>query len=315
MLYNIKKSFAIHHIKLDNYTIYLEEYGNSNGIPVIFLHGGPGSGCNEGQKVIFDYKKYRVVFLDQRGAGKSTPKGEIKNNTTSKLIDDIEFVREYLKIESWIVVGGSWGATLAIAYAQAHTAKVKAMILRALFLGTKKEVDWAFFDAPLKFRPEIIYKLNGFLKNKKLINPIFTLGKMLENKNKKTRNLAAELWLAYESNLSTIEFNYNSFKKIFSNLNKKKKLPNTPFLEWHYIKNNFFLKPNQLLKYKNKLSKIPISIIQSDYDLLCPPQTSFNFASGLPNCKIFRIASAGHYISDPGVKEMMKKLLDEYEKI
>ncbi len=276
MLYNIKKSFATHHIKLDNYNIYLEEYGNSSGIPVIFLHGGPGSGCNEGQKVIFDYKKYRVVFLDQRGAGKSTPKGGIKNNTTSKLIDDIELVRKYLKIESWIVVGGSWGATLAIAYAQAHTTKVKAMILRALFLGTKKEVDWAFFDAPLKFRPELIYKLNDFLNNKKLINPIFTLGKMLESKNEKTRNLGADLWLAYESNLSTIEFNYSSFNKVLSNFNKKKKkIPNTPFLEWHYIKNNFFLKPNQLLKYKNKLSKIPISIIQSDYDLLCPPPDIF----------------------------------------
>ena len=172
MLYSIKKSFAIHHIKQNNHTIYFEEYGNSKGIPVIFLHGGPGSGCNEGQKVIFDYKKYRVVFLDQRGSGKSTPKGAIKNNTTLKLIEDIELVRKYLKIERWMVVGGSWGATLALAYAQAHTAKVEAMILRALFLGTKKEIDWAFFEAPLKFRPELIHKLNDFLNHKKLINPI-----------------------------------------------------------------------------------------------------------------------------------------------
>ena len=316
MLYNIKKSFAIHHIKQDQHTIYFEEYGNSRGIPVIFLHGGPGSGCNEAQKAIFDYKKYRVVFLDQRGSGKSTPKGEIKNNTTLKLVDDIEVVRRYLKIERWIVVGGSWGATLALAYGQAHTDRVEAMILRALFLGTKKEIEWAFFDAPLKFRPELIYRLNDFLNNNTLINPIFALGKMLENKNQKIRTLGASLWLAYESNLSTIQFDYNTFNEVLSNSGKKKKiLPNTPFLEWHYIKNNFFLKPNQLLKHKKKLSNIKISIIQSDYDLLCPPQTSFNFASGLSNCKVIRIANAGHYISDPGVKEMMKQLLDEYEKI
>ena len=315
MLYSIKKSFAIHHIKQNNHTIYFEEYGNSKGIPVIFLHGGPGSGCNEGQKAIFDYKKYRVVFLDQRGSGKSTPKGTIKNNTTLKLIEDIELVRKYLKIDRWIVVGGSWGATLALAYAQAHTGKVEAMVLRALFLGTKKEIDWAFFEAPLKFRPELIHRLNDFLNHKKLINPIFTLGKMLESENQKIRNLGANLWLAYESNLSTIKFSYDSFNKILSKSNKNNNiLPNTPFLEWHYIKNNFFLKPNQLLRYKKKLSKIPISIIQSDYDLLCPPQISFNFALGLTHCKVFRIASAGHYISDPGVKEMMKKLLDEYEK-
>ena len=315
MLYSIKKSFAIHHIKQNNHTIYFEEYGNSKGMPVIFLHGGPGSGCNEGQKAIFDYKKYRVVFLDQRGSGKSIPKGAIKNNTTLKLIEDIELVRKYLKIDRWIVVGGSWGATLALAYAQAHTGKVEAMILRALFLGTKKEIDWAFFEAPLKFRPELIHRLNDFLNHKKLINPIFTLGKMLESENQKIRTLGANLWLAYESNLSTIKFNYDSFNKTLSKSSKNNNiLPNTPFLEWHYIKNNFFLKPNQLLRYKKKLSKIPISIIQSDYDLLCPPQISFNFALGLTHCKVFRVASAGHYISDPGVKEMMKKLLDEYEK-
>ena len=316
MLYSIKKPFAIHQIKQDSHTIYFEEYGNAKGIPVVFLHGGPGSGCTEGQKAIFDYKKYRVLFMDQRGSGKSTPRGSLKNNTTLRLIDDIEFVRKYLKIESWIVVGGSWGATLALAYAQTHTFKVEAMLLRALFLGTKKEIDWAFFGAPLKFRPESIYRLNDLLNNKKIVNPIFTLGKMLESKNKKIRILGANLWLAYESNLSTIKFNYDNFNEALSDTSKEKKLlPNTPFVEWHYIKNNFFLKPNQLLKCKNKLSKIPISIIQSDYDLLCPPQTSFNFASGLPKCKVFRIASAGHYISDPGVKEMMKQLLDEYEHV
>ena len=120
-----------------------------------------------------------------------------------------------------------------------------------------------------------------FLNYKRLTNPIFALGKMLENKNEKIRILGANLWLAYESNLSTIQFNYNTFNEVLSNRGKKKEiLPNTPFLEWHYIKNNFFLKPNQLLKYKKKLSKIEISIIQSDYDLLCPPETSFNFASG-----------------------------------
>ena len=121
MLYNIKKSFAIHHIKHNNHTIYFEDYGNPLVIPVIFLNGGPGCVCNEDQKTIFDYKRYRVVFLDQIGSGKSTPKGEIRNNTTLKLIDDIEVVRKFLKIERWIVVGGSWGATLAIAYGQAHT--------------------------------------------------------------------------------------------------------------------------------------------------------------------------------------------------
>ena len=315
MLYNIKKSFAIHQIKQNNHTIYFEEYGNPKGIPVIFLHGGPGSGCNDNQKALFDYKKFRVIFLDQRGAGKSVPKGSVKNNTTLLLINDIELVRKYLKISSWIVVGGSWGATLAVAYAEMYHTKVEAMILRSLFLGTKKEVDWAFFEAPLRFRSQLFYEVNNILNQKKLVNPIYILGPMLENKNHKIKSLAARLWLAYESNLSTIKFNYKNLQEIKLDIAKKKTmLPNTPFIEWHYIKNNFFLKVNQLLKNKRKLNKIPIAIVQSDYDLLCPPSTSFNFASGLANCKIFRVECAGHYISDPGVQEKMKQLLDEYEK-
>ena len=315
MLYNIKKSFAIHQIKQNNHTIYFEEYGNPTGIPVIFLHGGPGSGCNDNQKALFNYKKYRVVFLDQRGSGKSIPKGSIKNNTTNLLIDDIELVRKYLNIPSWIVVGGSWGATLAVAYAEMYNNKVDAMILRSLFLGTKKEVDWAFFEAPLRFRPKLFYIVNNILKQKKKLNPIYIIGPMLESKNNKVRSLAARIWLAYESNLSTIKFNYKNLEDIKSNIERKETvLPNTPFIEWHYIKNNFFLKTNQLLKNKKKLNKIPISIVQSDYDLLCPPSTSYNFASGLVNCKIFRVECAGHYISDPGVKEKIRQLLDEYEK-
>ena len=315
MLYNIKKSFATHQIKQDNHIIYFEEYGDPKGIPVIFLHGGPGSGCNESQKALFDYKKFRVVFLDQRGSGKSIPKGSIKNNTTLILINDIESVRKYLKISSWIVVGGSWGATLAVAYAEMYNTKVNAMILRSLFLGTKKEVDWAFFEAPLRFRPQLFYEVNNILNKKKLVNPIYILGPMLENKNNKIKSLAARLWLAYESNLSTIKFNDKNLDDIKFNIEKKETiLPNTPFIEWHYIKNNFFLKKGQLLKNKKKLNKIPIALVQSDYDLLCPPSTSFTFASGLVNCKIYRVECAGHYISDPGVKEKMSQLLDEYEK-
>ena len=167
MLYSIKKSFATYQIKQGPHTLYIEEYGNSMGIPVLFLHGGPGSGCNDNQKVIFDYEKYRVIFWDQRGSGKSLPKGSTKYNTTSLLIKDIEYIRKHLNILSWIVVGGSWGSTLAVAYAQSFSLKVKGMILRSLFLGTK-EVDWAFYKAPLAFRPKLIFEINKILDNKKL---------------------------------------------------------------------------------------------------------------------------------------------------
>ena len=318
MLYNIKKSFAIHHINVDKYKIYFEEYGSPDGIPILFLHGGPGSGCAESHKAIFNYKKFRVIFLDQRGAGKSAPKGSTYKNTTQHLIDDIERVRNYLNISAWLIVGGSWGATLAVAYSEIHYDRVYGIIVRSLFLATKKELEWAFFDAALKFRPKLISDINKALNLKTLQNPIPALGKMLDSQSSKKKCLAAELWLEYEGNLSTLESKENRIESILRNKDysdrRLKNLPNTPFIEWHYIKNNFFLKKNQLLKNKVKIKELPIFIIQSDYDLLCPPSTSYFFIEGLNKAKVYKVGKAGHYISDPGIKEKMKEVIDSFTK-
>ncbi len=318
MLYNIKKSFAIHHINVDTHKIYFEEYGSPDGIPVLFLHGGPGSGCSESHKAIFNYKKFRVIFLDQRGSGRSTPRGATYKNTTQYLISDIEKIRNYLNISAWLVVGGSWGATLAVAYSEIYYNRVYGLVLRSLFLATKKELDWAFFDAALKFRPKLIFDINKALKLKSLSNPIPALGKMLDSKSIKEKCLAAELWLEYEGNLSTLENRDNKIESIINNKiyseYRVEKLPNTPFIEWHYIKNKFFLLEKQLLKNKSKLKKIPIFIIQSDYDLLCPPSTSYFFIEGLDKAKVCRVEKAGHYISDPGIKERMKEAIDSFVK-
>ncbi|MBF97119.1 MAG: prolyl aminopeptidase [Pelagibacterales bacterium] len=319
MLYTIKKSFAIHEIKRDKHILYLEEYGNVDGIPILFLHGGPGSGCSDWQKSLFNDKIYRVIFLDQRGAGKSVPKRLLENNTILDLIGDIEYIRSYLKIDKWFLVGGSWGSTLAIAYAETKPSAILGMVLRSLFLGTKTEVDWAFRNGPITFKPNLIKELNLILKNKINDNPIISLGKMLESKNLKKVCIAAELWQEYEKNLSTIKPVKYDFKEILNKecdeLERLKKAPNTPFLENHYIKNNFFLKNNQLLNNKKLLYKIPISVIQGEYDLLCPPINSFLFSNNLPKVKIIKAYEAGHYISDPGIKELMKKEIDELQYI
>ena len=319
MLYTIKKSFATHQIKIDNHLLYFEEYGNPKGIPVIFLHGGPGSGCSNMQKALFNHKKFRVIFLDQRGSGLSFPKRELKNNTTIKIIEDLEIIRKKLNIKKWLIVGGSWGATLGIAYAEENPSKVLGLILRAVFLGTKKEIKWAFHEAPFRFKPKILNDLTKFLKINFNTSPIVKLGKMLENKKPQQYCLAAEIWQEYERCLSTSQnttFNLNSIinNKDFSK-KRIKNIPNTPFLEWHYIKNNFFFKSNQLLKNKNSLKNIPITIIQGNYDLLCPPATSFLFSKGLPKSKIHYVNLAGHYVSDPGIKEKMVEAINEFDNI
>ena len=317
MLYTIKKSFATHEIKRGLHKLYFEEYGDKNGIPVLFLHGGPGSGCADWQKGLFNDKVYRVIFLDQRGSGKSRPKRLLKNNTTNDLINDIEYIRDYLCIEKWFVVGGSWGSTLAIAYAEKYPSIVKGMVLRSLFLGTNNEVEWAFCKGPTIFKPRLIKKLNLILKNKSYENPISKLSKMLESCNPKVAAIAAELWQEYEKNLSSIKPSAYDFNLILNKnteeFSRLKNAPNTPFLENHYIKNKFFFKKNQLINYKKRLINIPISIIQGEYDLLCPPINSFLFSENLPLTKIFIASEAGHYISDPGIKKLMKKEIDELQ--
>ncbi len=319
MLYTIKKPFAIHEINREKHCLYVQEYGNPKGNPVLFLHGGPGSGCADWHKGLFDRKIYRVIFLDQRGSGKSTPKRELKNNTTNYLIDDIEYIRDYLKIKKWSIVGGSWGSTLAIAYGEKHPDRVKAMVLRSLFLGSDEEVDWAFRQGPLIFKTDLIKDLNIILKNNYNDNPIKKLGNMLTSKNKIDTCIAAELWQEYEKNLSSIKSKKHDFLTILNkdtNIQERYlKAPNTPFLENHYIHNHFFLEKKQLLLNKNTLKDTPISIIQADYDLLCPPINSFLFSKDLPKVKILRAHEAGHYISDPGIKELMKDEINELQNL
>ena len=279
MLYNIKKSFATHEMKRGKHILYFEEYGKPEGIPVIFLHGGPGAGCSDSHKALFNNNKFRVIFLDQRGSGKSKPYRCLEENNTDLLIDDIEKIRNFLNIKSWLVVGGSWGSTLAIAYAQRFPDVINRIIVRSLFLGTREEVRWAFYEAPRIFKPALLSDLNSIINNSNDINPIYRLGEMLESKDENTYGLASKLWLEYESNLASINAGNKKlihFKKYKYPFNSKS-LPNTPFMEWHYIKNNFFLDEKELEKKKKIIAKIPITIIQADYDLLCPPNISYNF--------------------------------------
>ncbi len=285
------------------------------GMPVIFLHGGPGSGCSDSQKALFNSSKFRVIFLDQRGSGKSKPLRHLVDNNTQLLIEDIEAIRTFLNIKKWLVVGGSWGATLAIAYAEKFPKVIEGIVIRSLFLGTRREVDWAFFQAAKIFKPNLLMQINRAIKNNIIINPIYKLGKMLESKDLETYGLAAKLWLEYEGSLASINSNDNVFE--YLNKNRKRKLnleslPNTPFLEWHYIKNNFFFKEEELFKNRKVLRNVPIRIIQPTYDLLCPPSTSYKFIVGLENTKIYYISAAGHYLSDPGIKERLSKVINEF---
>ena len=291
------------------HSIYVEECGNKNGVPIVYLHGGPGGSIDSKNRRYFNPKKYRIILFDQRGSGKSKPKGSIVKNTTKDLVADMEKIRNILKIRKWIIVGGSWGSTLALIYAIKNNSKVLGMVLRGVFLGTKDEAHWAFHYSSKYFYPEIIDAIENKLKerNKKIF---LKLGTMLESKKINIRSISSIIWEKYERTLSVLnpgKINLNKIKKI----KNKKRLPNSPFLEWHYTKNNFFLKKNEIMSGINKIKKIPTIIIQGRYDLICPPKSAFFLAKNMSNCELKIIENSGHSASEPEIKYNILKAIDK----
>ena len=293
--------------KLHN--IYVEECGNKNGLPIVYLHGGPGGSIDAKNRRYFNPKKYRIILFDQRGSGKSRPKGLTINNTTNHLIADMERIRNILKIKKWILFGGSWGSTLALVYSIRYPSYVLGMVLRGVFLGTKEEANWAFHYSSKYFYPEIIDTIEKKFneKNKKVF---LKLGQMLNSKKKNTRNISSLIWEKYERTLSVLNPGYINLKS-FKKVKMTKKLPNSPFLEWHYTKNNFFLKNNEIILKIKKIKKIPTIIIQGRYDLICPPKSAFLISKNMSNCEIKIIEDSGHSASEPGIKKNILKAIEK----
>ncbi len=299
----------------DEHELYIEQLGNSEGIPIIFLHGGPGSGCQNHHRNLFDLESCRIIFLDQRGAGKSLPKRSLNNNTTGFLIKDIELVRKKLNIKKWVVVGGSWGSTLGIAYAEEYNQYVNGLVLRSVFLGTKTEIEWAFSNAAKLFRPEIWNSWENLVRTEDAnMVPINFYGSSLESEDKFISEMAAHVWANYESILSQIESTKNKIPKSFNDkyLNNSSVKPNTPYFEWHYIKNNFFLEDGQLLNNAHKLNGIPGAIIQGRYDLLCPPVNAFNIAEIWKDSELLLVEEGGHSANSGPMRDA---LIDEISKL
>ena len=297
--------------------LYIEECGNKKGMPVIYLHGGPGGSISSKNRRLFNPKKYWIILFDQRGSGKSRPSKSIINNSTKKLVDDIEKIRIYLKIKKWLIVGGSWGSTLALTYSIKNPSKVSGLVLRGIFLGTKEEANWAFNDSAKFFYPEIINEIENKINRNKKNNIFLELGKMLESKNKKKNILAASIWSKYERTLSVLNPGKINLKKIVNYpITKKKNLSNSPFLEWHYTKNNFFIKKNYILSCLKRIKKIPTIIIQGRYDLICPPKSAFLVAQNLSNCDLRIIENSGHASSEEKIQFNLIKAINEiYQKI
>jgi proline iminopeptidase len=287
--------------------IYLESSGRAGGIPAVYLHGGPGSGCQPDHRRLFDPERFHTVLFDQRGAGRSRPKGGRENNTLADLIADMELIREKFGFPRWIVAGGSWGATLALAYAQAHPDRVSGLVLRATFLGTRAEVETAFGPVLARFYPDLHRDFLDLLPEAERGAPMEAYWRRILDPDPAVHGPAARAWHDTERALSEVK--PGRIRLDQAALRAGNALPATPFMEAHYFQNDCFLAPDQLLRDAGRLAGIPGIIVQGRYDLLCPPATSAALAALWREAEIRVVEAAGHNLYDPGIRDAVMKAI------
>jgi len=291
--------------------IYWEEIGNPCGVPVIFLHGGPGAGIAPIHRRFFDPNYYRVILFDQRGAGKSRPRAEIRENTTQELVSDIEKLRNFLTIERWLVFGGSWGSTLGLVYGETHPERCIGFILRGIFLGEQREIDW-FINGMGNFFPEAKQRFLSILSDTEQNNPLFSYLERLQDPNPAVQYQAARAWSLYEQSCSTL-WPAGSLSPNFSDIDDQLSLAR---LEAHYFVNKNFLSENEIIRNLARIRNKPATIIQGRYDVVCPIISANMLVSNWPGAQYKVIPDAGHSALEPGIKrelvlatEMMKKVV------
>jgi proline iminopeptidase len=289
--------------------MYWEQVGNPRGQAVLFLHGGPGAGAGAVHRRFFDPLHWRVVIFDQRGAGRSRPLGELRENTTAHLVEDIETLRRFLGIDKWLLFGGSWGSTLALAYAQAHPGRVAGCVLRGVFLGRTDEVDWflyglrrVFPDAWASFAEHVPPAerhdlLSAYLRRLTDPDPVIHLA-------------AARSWSNYEGLCSTLlpsPETVASFAQDRSALGLAR-------IEAHYFAHDLFLPPEGLLAGMDRLAHVPAEIVQGRYDMVCPPTSAFELAEAWPMARLTVVPDAGHSALEPGVRTALVAAVERFRR-
>ncbi len=292
----------------DDHWLYVEEVGRKGGRPCLFLHGGPGSGAQHTHRALFDPQRDHVFLFDQRGAGRSHPYLSLHANTTDHLVNDIEEIRAHFGIDKWLVVGGSWGSTLAVAYAEAYPERVSGLVVRAVLLGTRREAEWAFVEGPRKFRPELFAAFRDALPQSERADVLSAYLNRLLGSDKAQRRHAAHIWFAYERALSELQPARAVLPGVVTDQDR---LPPTPIVEAHYIRHDFFLEPGQLLANADRLADIPGVIVQGRYDLLCPPASAHALHGAWAPSQLRIIEGAGHALSEPGVEAAVRTAIAE----
>jgi proline iminopeptidase len=296
-------------LELDGrHRMYWEQSGNPRGVPVLFLHGGPGAGSTPAHRRFFDPTYYRIVVFDQRGSGRSLPHGDLVDNTTPHLVDDIERLRRHLGIDSWMVFGGSWGSTLALAYAEAHPARCRALILRGIFLCRKLEIDWFLYGLRNVF-PDAWRVFAGFLPEAERGDLLEAYYRRLTHPEATVHMPSARAWSTYEGACSTLL----PSPETISAFAEDRMALGLARIEAHYFRHNGFLDENQLLRDARRLAGIPGTIIQGRYDMVCPTVSADDLARAWPEVNYTIIPDAGHSAMEPGIRASLVAAMERYK--
>jgi proline iminopeptidase len=291
------------------HSMYWEECGNPAGIPVVFLHGGPGAGSTPRQRRFFDPDAYRIIVFDQRGSGRSTPLGELRDNTTLHLVADLETLRRRLGVERWLVFGGSWGSTLAIAYAEAHPERCLGLVLRGIFLCRKSEIEWFLYGLRNIF-PEPWEEFAGFLPPEERGDLLRNYHRRLTDPDASVHMPAARSWSVYEGACSTLlpspdTVAYFAGDVVALGLAR---------IEAHYFVNDIFLPENSLLANASRLHEIPGVIVQGRYDVVCPLVSAHDLHRAWPQAEYRIIADAGHSVWEPGIAAVLIEATEHFKR-
>lgn len=306
-LYSPIEPFVQHSLQVDStHTLHIEECGNPSGIPVLFVHGGPGGGYAPIHRQFFDPSEYRIVLFDQRGCGKSRPHACLTNNTTAHLIEDIEKIRRHLNIDKWLLFGGSWGSTLSLLYAQTYPERILGLVLRGIFLCRDQDLQWFYQKGADTFFPEYWEDFIAPIEPAKRDDMIAAYYESLTSDNEVARMRAAEAWSIWEGRTSNIETNQNTvnhFGEPFHALAMAR-------IECHYFQHQAFIEPNQIINNAASISHLPITIIHGRYDMVCPVNQAFELHKALPNSKLVICNRSGHSAMEP---EIAKALISATE--
>ncbi len=293
----------------DIHEIYYEESGNPSGKPVVFVHGGPGGGCDAKHRRFFNPEKYRIVLFDQRGCGKSIPHACLQQNTTWDLVADMEKIRHHLKIAKWQVFGGSWGSTLALAYAETHPEAVTELLLRGIFLLRKKEIDWFYQEGASQLYPDAWEPYLNHIPVAERGDLVKAYYKRLTSNDKSTLLAAARIWSQWEGSTSKLfpdtkfidDYGKEDFATAFARI------------ECHYFVNKgFFEHDDQLLRNVSKIRHIPAVIVQGRYDVVCPMDSAWALHRAWPEAELTIIPDAGHSVFEPGTCRALIAACDRF---